>query len=201
ARRLTTGLSILQTLMLLNHMFFGIRNKDDPGQFIEVLSQRIHVTSVIIGIQTAFIIFFVGLGISTLFNSIAPYPKEVVDYNKQYHAVLDFLDRMKTKSAALARTGDDSEDSDYSDESGSSESSSESSMDKDSNASNKSLKGDHTRGRRESSVDEQQATVKRVSKRDRMSSEQIISAPDTIEIPDAYATEKPAEVPSTTSFL
>ncbi|CAG5121985.1 unnamed protein product, partial [Candidula unifasciata] len=67
-RRLTTVLSLLQTCMILNHMYFGVRDKDDPGQFTIIMGQKIHVTSIVIGLQGALIMFFMGVGISTLFK-------------------------------------------------------------------------------------------------------------------------------------
>ncbi|BFZ04243.1 hypothetical protein BsWGS_07282 [Bradybaena similaris] len=166
-RRLTTAMSLLQSLMLLNLMFFGIRDKDDPGQFIEVLDQKIHVTSVIISIQSAFIIFLLGILISMMFTRVPPPPKKITESETKYEAVLEILERKKIKESVLEDDDGSSENSED-DELGSSEQSSNTSEHlsfarKDSNFSAKPFNVNKSAVRRESSVDPKQKLSKHVS--------------------------------------
>ncbi|KAH9495966.1 hypothetical protein Btru_012261 [Bulinus truncatus] len=78
-RRIITGLTMLQTLMIVNLMFFGIRDFDDSRQFIQILDYKLHLISIIIGIETSIIITIVGLSVTFLFNGVAPRPAKTLE--------------------------------------------------------------------------------------------------------------------------
>ncbi|XP_059163339.1 polycystin-1-like protein 2 isoform X2 [Physella acuta] len=73
-QRLLTGLTMLQCLMIFNLIFFETIDPDDAEQFIQVFEQKIHLTSIIIGIETSIIMSIIGFLLVIMFNKIAPKP-------------------------------------------------------------------------------------------------------------------------------
>ncbi|XP_055873196.1 uncharacterized protein LOC106079668 isoform X4 [Biomphalaria glabrata] len=73
-RRIVTGLTVLQTLMLINLIYFGIEHFDDSQQVLKVLGYNIHVTSIKIGFQSSLFGCIVAFCVAIMFNSIAPQP-------------------------------------------------------------------------------------------------------------------------------
>ncbi|KAH9495979.1 hypothetical protein Btru_012309, partial [Bulinus truncatus] len=82
-RRIVTGLTMLQTLMLVNLMFFGIVDFDDSRQFMEILGYKMHLTSIIIGFQSSLIITIVGLSVAYMFNGVDPRPKQALELSEE----------------------------------------------------------------------------------------------------------------------
>ncbi|KAH9495980.1 Polycystic kidney disease protein 1-like 2, partial [Bulinus truncatus] len=82
-RRIVTGLTMLQTLMLVNLMFFGIVDFDDSRQFMEILGYKMHLTSIIIGFQSSLIIIIVGLSVAYMFNGVDPKPKPALELSEE----------------------------------------------------------------------------------------------------------------------
>ncbi|KAK3726584.1 hypothetical protein RRG08_041817 [Elysia crispata] len=69
-QRLTTGLTMLHTLMLLNLTFFRVFEIDVSGaerQHITILGQKIHLSSIFISLESAFIITILGLFLAFIF--------------------------------------------------------------------------------------------------------------------------------------
>lgn len=59
---------MLQCLMIFNLIFFETIDPDDAEQFFEVFEQKIHLTSIIIGIETSIIMSIVGFLLVIMFN-------------------------------------------------------------------------------------------------------------------------------------
>ncbi|KAI8786018.1 polycystic kidney disease 2 1 protein isoform X1, partial [Biomphalaria glabrata] len=79
-RRIVTGVTMLQTLMITNLMFFGLQDVDDARQFTTILGFTIHLTRILIMIQTSVIFTTIGVIVAFLFNRAAPKPsKEIED--------------------------------------------------------------------------------------------------------------------------
>ncbi|XP_012936972.2 polycystic kidney disease protein 1-like 2 [Aplysia californica] len=76
--RVVTGLSLLQSLMLFNMIFFHMSNADDSRQFLEVMGQRIHLTAIVVGLQTSILLVLVTYVVKTLLVSVEPRPHPAV---------------------------------------------------------------------------------------------------------------------------